>query len=372
MKLIIDNDVHPMANEGIAAIFPYLPAAWSKRLEPLRGIDGVQDGRLIQRGLQLARGPAPWPDRKDAIPPTGGAPGSDVNFVREHHLDRHHVDIAVLLSVQAGRVDAFTSAEEAAMVVRGMNDYCAEHWLAADKRFRMAMVVAPHDPRVAAAEIRRFGPTAGVVSVWIPLINIMLGRSYYEPIYEAAEEFGLSITLHPIGHESDWQGSAGFAGGVPATYVEKYILLHQVAQSNLASLIFGGTLDRHPKLRFVFTEYGWTWLPALLWRMDAAWKAGRQSVPWVVKPPSEYVKERIRFTTEPALEIDSGDDLQQVLKAMHASRTLMFSSDYPHWDSDEPNFAFRHLDPALHRRIFSENAIETYGERLGLKESVAS
>jgi uncharacterized protein len=367
MSMIVDCDVHPIAPEGIASAFPYLPEVWARRLQPLQAVDGVENGRRVsQRGLQLLRGVIPWPQRMDASPPTGGAPGSDVNFMCQHHLDRHGIHIAVLLPIQTSKADAFTGPEEAYWFVRGMNEYFADRWLKVDPRFRLAMVVSPHDPVAAAAEIRRFGPTPGVVAVWIPLINTLMGRPYWYPIYEAAQELGLPILTHPNGQESDWQGTVTFAGGVPNTYVEKYSLLNQVAASNLVNLVFSGVLERFPTLKWIFVEYGWTWVPAQLWRMDAAWKAARRSVPWVVKSPTEYVRERVRFTTEPALEPPTDGEQARVLAAMHADSTLMFSSDYPHWDSDEPSFVFRHLQEPLRQRIFSENAIETFGPRLGV------
>jgi predicted TIM-barrel fold metal-dependent hydrolase len=49
---------------------------------------------------------------------------------------------------------------------------------------------------------------------------------------------------------------------------------------------------------------------------------------------------------------------------IHAERTLLFSSDYPHWDFDDPLTALNTLPPEMRRRIVAENAIETYGDRL--------
>ena len=46
---------------------------------------------------------------------------------------------------------------------------------------------------------------------------------------------------------------------------------------------------------------------------------------------------------------------------MHAERTLMFSSDYPHWDNDSPHRAFpKKLPDDLKQRIFWKNAAELY------------
>jgi hypothetical protein len=61
----------------------------------------------------------------------------------------------------------------------------------------MAMVVSPHHPVGAAEEIRRFGPTRGVVAIWLPVLNILMGKPYYYPIYQAAEEQDLAILRPP-------------------------------------------------------------------------------------------------------------------------------------------------------------------------------
>jgi predicted TIM-barrel fold metal-dependent hydrolase len=49
---------------------------------------------------------------------------------------------------------------------------------------------------------------------------------------------------------------------------------------------------------------------------------------------------------------------------LHAEKTVVFASDYPHWDFDNPILAFAHFPKELKRRVFVENALEMYGPRL--------
>jgi len=53
-----------------------------------------------------------------------------------------------------------------------------------------------------------------------------------------------------------------------------------------------------------------------------------------------------------------------MLGMMHAEKTVVFASDYPHWDFDNPLMAFNFFPPDLKRRIFVDNALGLYGPRL--------
>jgi predicted TIM-barrel fold metal-dependent hydrolase len=44
-----------------------------------------------------------------------------------------------------------------------------------------------------------------------------------------------------------------------------------------------------------------------------------------------------------------------------ADNLIMFSSDYPHWDFDNPKMALQPIRRELRTKIFADNAIELYG-----------
>jgi predicted TIM-barrel fold metal-dependent hydrolase len=51
----------------------------------------------------------------------------------------------------------------------------------------------------------------------------------------------------------------------------------------------------------------------------------------------------------------------QMMEHIYAKDTMMFCSDYPHWDFDSPQLALPRLDDELADRVFYQNAAELYG-----------
>jgi uncharacterized protein len=123
-------------------------------------------------------------------------------------------------------------------------------------------------------------------------------------------------------------------------------------------------LSLFPALKLVIIEAGCGWVPDVLWRLDRNWMSVRDEVPWVTEPPSTRLAEHIRFTTQPFIEPETREHLRAFCDIIHGDRTLMFSSDYPHWDFDSPDRALNGLPSQIRERIRATNALEFYGERL--------
>ena len=67
--------------------------------------------------------------------------------------------------------------------------------------------------------------------------------------------------------------------------------------------------------------------------------------PWLDRPPSEIVFEHVFLTTQP-IEEPNRPEISRDAGDVSGRRMLMFSSDYPHWDGDTPDFAGRELSPS--------------------------
>ena len=145
------------------------------------------------------------------------------------------------------------------------------------------------------------------------------------------------------------------------------------AHRALWHLIFGGVLERHPDLAFVFTEQGTAWIPETLGTLDYFFHRmhqapGSQEFEWgnpVVRGlslrPSEYwarqchVGSSFMRPAEGALRHAVGVD------------RIMWGNDYPHKEACCPfsrqalRLTFAGVDPAEVQQMLGGNAAELYG-----------
>jgi predicted TIM-barrel fold metal-dependent hydrolase len=154
------------------------------------------------------------------------------------------------------------------------------------------------------------------------------------------------IPIYPVGNPAHWHD---FFASWPLLYV-----------SHLMSLVFDGAFDRHPDLRVVFVEGGFTWAMPVMSRMDRIWEARRADLPQVRRRPSEYVREHVRFTTQPLEDADTVE-FREYLEMMDLGDNLMFSTDYPHWSYDAPAYAINRFPADQRERIMRGNATALYG-----------
>jgi len=360
---LVDCDVHPHYRDGINDLLPYLSMEWQRRVgggpnRPWAKQLGVELG-LPQNSLYMNPSSI---IRRDSIPADGSIPASDPKQVIDQLLDPHGIDRAILLPGDVMGLGILPDPDLAAAIASANNDWMIDRWLGYDERFRGSLCVAPQNPPAAAAEIDRLGADRRLAQVFWPTTSNLMGERQYYPIYEAAERQGLPVCIHP-GAEAVFLRGPGIASGTPTYYIEHHTLIPQVFASNLVSMICQGVFERYPKLKLVLIEGGFAWLPGVLWRLDKNWRSVRDEVPWVKRLPSEYVWDHVRFSTQPLVE-PSQQDLLDICRMIHGDRTLLFSSDYPHWDFDDPLSSLTALPREMRQRIMVDNAIETYGDRL--------
>lgn len=345
---IIDCDVHQFLS-GVSDLYPYLSRAHQDDLADF----GL---RLPGQGGYLNGGDRGY--RHDSWPEDGGRPASNVEMLRRQHLDVYNIEYALLLGQDLRQVPTLPDADFAGALASAYNDWMIEHWIEKDDRLRGGAFIATQNPKKAADELRRVGDHPGIVAaVGLNGIQFPYGQRYYDPIFEACEALSLPFVIHTGGEGSRGQPT-------PVGYPTYYAEIRQARQmgymAHLASMIFEGLFERYPRLKVVFVEGGYTWLPPYLWRLDADWKGLRSQTPWVKRPPSEYVFEHVLFTSQPIESAENDQQLVNIFEWARADRTLMFASDYPHWDFDSPESALPRVSAEMRRRIMSETARELF------------
>jgi predicted TIM-barrel fold metal-dependent hydrolase len=348
----IDCDIHPGV-PGISTLLPYMTAHWQDAFV-LRGMDGF-DLASYPPGAPIACRPD-WR-------PKSGKPGTDIAAFLAQGLDAFGTRIAICNTLYGGQVAV--SETMGAAICSAINDWIADQWLPRDPRLRASIVVPAQDPNLAAEEIERLAPDPRFVQVLLPAAaELLYGKSYYWPIWRAAEAHGLPVGIHA----GSMFRYAPTANGWPSHYLHDYVSQPQIFEDQLLSIISQGVFERFPRLRVVLLESGVTWLPGFLWRAVKTWRGVRAEVPWVKRPPAEIIRDHVRLTIQP---FDAPRDqavVADMIEQVGSEEMLLFATDYPHWQFEGTDALPAGIPPTLLRKITIDNPLSTYSR---LKETVA-
>lgn len=300
--------------------------------------------------------------RADTFGPDNGVPGWNYALHKEQLLDRYNYRRAVLTH-DVGDFGMHQNPEVARALCAAANDWTIDHWLTLDDRLRGLVVCPLGEPEAAAAEIRRVGEhprMSGVLLVGAPL-GRPFGDPVYHPIYAVAADMGLTLALHQAASERP--KITGRTTPSPLmTATESTALMSQQGMHFVSSFIVHGVFEKFPGLKLLVKEFGVAWIPSLLWRMDQFYELYKLESSWVKKWPSDYVRENIKFSTQPietSRRRHAVADLLQTVDGM--DELLCFSSDYPHISFDDPTFVARLLPSGWHHKVFCDNARSIYG-----------
>jgi len=267
-----------------------------------------------------------------------------------------HPAFAILNSDCA--VESLHNPDAAGAVAQALNDWIASEWLANDTRLRASIVVASQFPELAVREIERRAGDPRFVQVLLPVRSeAPYGSRNFRPVFAAAAKQGLPVALHYGGSP----GNPPTPVGWPSFHTEDYAGVTGVFQTQLISIIAGGVFDEHPALRLVLAEGGFAWLPSMLWRFDKNWKGLRREIPWVKRPPSDYVREHVRLTTAPSDAPEDPEQFAAAVAQLGSDEILLYASDYPHDHGDAFAEGGWNAVPArVRRKMMSDNPRSVY------------
>jgi len=86
--------------------------------------------------------------------------------------------------------------------------------------------------------------------------------------------------------------------------------------------------------------------------------------PLLQKSPEEYIRDTFYFASQPLGEPMNPEHMQQIID-MVGAENLMFASDFPHWDMDDPGELTQHLEQTFtdeeQEMVLHKNAADAYG-----------
>jgi predicted TIM-barrel fold metal-dependent hydrolase len=349
--VVVDADVH--VNDPPGALAPYCDLPWRLSLEALAGASYPY--------LQV---PGFAPNLRLDPPIQGSHAYRSVDTAAEMRaeLSELEIDIGILFPDHMLLFACIPNAEYATALAQAYNRWLMEEWLTRERGLYGVVLACPQDPQAAAREIERYAKEEKIVGIYLPTagVNPLWGHRVYDPIMAAADATGLPVCLHSV-----TVVTPAFPCQLDQfeNHYARQVLSHSFAMmANLTSLIHSGVPARFPNLRVVFTEAGIAWVPYMMWRMDKYYNEYRRMVPFLERRPSEYIKERMWFSTQPIEEPDNPKDLVATIDLLGGPERILYASDWPHHDFDHPRMIMKLPMPAeAKRKIMGENALGVFG-----------
>lgn len=347
--MIIDCDVHPMPRHG--DLEQFFSQRWLHHRQTF-GRGARQPFTSVPNFPLMS----PYGGmRRDAVPADLEHPGADLGMMRTQLLDLHHVAYGMMMPLMRGQDER--NVEFGAALVHATNEWQAS-LSDQEPRLKASVHVTMEYPAAAIKEIElRAGDRRFTQVMITPRCLEPLGRCRYWPIFEACVANGFPVALHQNGVN----GYPVTGGGWPSYYFEGHASYPLSGEAAVTSLVIEGVFEHLPDLRVVLVEHGFAWLPSLTWRLDKHYQRLRDEVPHLRRLPSEYIRDHIWVTTQPIEEPERPDDLLATCDWVGWDR-IMFSTDYPHWDFDDPRYAFTApLTAGQQQMVFYDNAANFYG-----------
>jgi aminocarboxymuconate-semialdehyde decarboxylase len=257
---VIDFHAHILVPEvyGVAAqhnIFSELPT------DP--GVtDAMRDQIRERAGLVLAR----MSDLTDRIA----------------KMDAMGVDIQVLTASLVHQGLEWADAQTSLRLARTTNDWIGNAVASRPDRLIGLGTLPLHVPSLAVAELERCVRELGLRGVGISSTagGLELGDPQLAPFWAKAEELGAVIYIHP--------------GGNRDRRFKRFHLWNSVGQAfeeamAVASLIYDGVLERHPKLK-ICVSHGGGYMPYYMGRVDRNYVEKANTRVNMSKPPIDYLR----------------------------------------------------------------------------------
>jgi uncharacterized protein len=317
-------------------------------------LKSFMDPAFRSRPLSVGGGSGGFADRRQGGK-LGKRHGSAETQIED--MDTECIDIAVLYPTALLGAWGMKDRDYDVVLHRAYNDWLADFCSYNPSRLKGAATMPMLNPEAAARELERsvteLGHVAAMCHTYVH--NRQIDDPAYDELWAAAQQYDVPIAFHASGSEIGRFNRFD-------TFLAEHTIGHTFEQmAATINLVYSGVPERFPRLRIGFLEGMVGWVPMLGERMDAEYERRAFEAPTLTKKPSEYLKSGQLFFGAESEE----RTIPATIKYLGSDQTLLYSSDYPHWDGDFPNTTREmmerdDLSDDNKRNILGENARRFY------------
>ena len=283
-------------------------------------------------------------------PPVSKLPrsrGVGIPEVQIEDMDRDGVDISVLTASTVMQTTSWAPPAQELELCRHTNNTMATWVEKYPRRFVGSFLLPLQDMKLAMAEFERCVSELKMKVIQLPssVKGVYLGEPEFKELWAEIHRRDLVTFLHPEGVTDLWYQKFRMWNSLGQPIEEARVI---------ASLIYEGVLERHPRLKLVIS-HGGGMLPHYMGRFDRNVYNMPDSCVNISKKPSEYLRH---------LYYDScvylPDTLRALIKIVGADRVVL-GSDYPVGDPGRVDFLRDNFSPAEFRLMASTTAANLLG-----------
>jgi aminocarboxymuconate-semialdehyde decarboxylase len=261
-------------------------------------------------------------------------------------MDRLQIDMSVVSSATVLEPTYWAEPAHALKMAQQVNDIAAA-WIAySPKRIIGSFVLPFQDMHFAMSEFERAVDNLGLKVANVPaeVRGNYLGDAQFRPFWQAAQDSGVVVFMHPDGAKDPWFFQWGMWNSLGQSLEETKFM---------ASVIYEGILESYPKLKLVIA-HGGGYFPHNMGRLDRNVKNAPNSMKNISRKPSQYLR-NIYYDTclyDPAV-------LGALVKIVGPDR-LLLGSDWPVGEPDPVGFVSRcpDLDSSQKRAVAGGRGLE--------------
>jgi uncharacterized protein len=211
------------------------------------------------------------------------------------------------------------------------NKWFAKSVLGRDRRIKSMLNLPIEDPDATLETIRLYHDHPDVLGFLITSQRYFaVHHNALMPVYAELERVGMPLGFHA---GPNWGDSWTLT-------MNRFTAMHAMSfvtcnMTHLSNWLFNGMPERFPNLKVIWIESGLAWMPFMMQRLDHEYLLRVSDAPLLTKRPSEYMREMF-YTCQP-MEVTHPKALTMTLDMIDAENTLLYSSDWPHWDFDPPS-----------------------------------